>query len=118
MAIGSSISPPVEIVTLRVSATGSLPQPAFNKLGAGTPVEQCVTGTTRVAFETGEVECPVYDREAMGAGAKVSGPAVFRQIDTTIVLLPGQTATIDDHGCMIIRETDEDSALIGKELAA
>lgn len=95
---------PVEIVTLRVTASGALPRPDFPEIGAGRPVAECIVGTTRIAFENGAVDCPVYDREAMGAGAEVTGPAIFRQLDTTIVLLPAQVATIDRHGCMIIRD--------------
>jgi N-methylhydantoinase A len=95
---------PVEIVTLRASAAGSLPHPDFPEIGPGRPVGECVVGTTRIAFECGAADCPVYDREAMGAGAEVRGPAIFRQLDTTILLLPDQVATIDPHGCMIIRD--------------
>jgi N-methylhydantoinase A len=95
---------PVEIVTLRVSATGSLPQPTMPEIGPGRPVEDCITGYTRISFAKAEIDCPVYDREAMGAGARVGGPAVFRQMDTTILLLAGQTATIDRFGCLIIGE--------------
>ncbi|BAI96713.1 5-oxoprolinase [Sphingobium sp. TA15] len=97
---------PVEIVTLRVSATGTLPHPHFPRIGSGQPPEACITGKMRVAFEAGSLDCPIYDREAMGAGAQVAGPAIFRQVDTTILLLPGQTATIDPHGCMIIHDHD------------
>jgi len=95
---------PVEIVTLRVSAVGALPPPVFPKIGAGGDPAACIIGSSRVLFEAAPVDCPVYDRERLGAGDKVAGPAIFRQIDTTIVLLPGQTAMVDDHGCMIIRE--------------
>jgi N-methylhydantoinase A len=95
---------PVEIVTLRASAAGSLPHPDFPEIGPGRPVGECVVGTTRIAFETAVADCPVYDREVMGAGAEVRGPAIFRQLDTTIVLLPDQVATIDPHGCMIIQD--------------
>jgi len=95
---------PVEIVTLRVSAIGHIPPPSFPEIGPGRPPAECVVGTTQVAFESGTVDCPIYDREALGAGAVVAGPAIFRQLDTTILLLSGQEATIDPHGCMIIRD--------------
>jgi N-methylhydantoinase A len=83
---------------------GALPLPVFPKIGAGGDPAACIIGSSRVLFEAAPVDCPVYDRERLGAGDKVAGPAIFRQIDTTIVLLPGQTAMVDDHGCLIIRE--------------
>jgi len=98
---------PVDIVTLRVSATGRLPQPNFPKLGKGRPVQECVTGRTRIFEDGAKVDCLIYDRQAMGAGAEVRGPAIFHQIDTTVLLLKGQTANIEDNGCMIIRESGE-----------
>lgn len=99
---------PVEIVTLRVSAQGKLPQPNFPPIGPGDPPDQCIVGRSQIAFEGEPVDCPVYDRELLGAGAVVAGPAIFRQVDTTILVLPEQTATIDDYGCIIIKDHQND----------
>ena len=38
-------------------------------------------------------------------GAVLSGPAVVEQPETTTVVLPGWTATVDDHGNLIIERT-------------
>jgi N-methylhydantoinase A len=43
----------------------------------------------------GFVACPVYDRERLGPGHRIAGPAVIEQMDATTVLLPGQTAVVD-----------------------
>ncbi|MDH3738596.1 MAG: hydantoinase/oxoprolinase family protein, partial [Alphaproteobacteria bacterium] len=44
------------------------------------------------------VDTPVYDGVALGAGAVLDGPAIIEQPGTTIVLLTGQAARIDDFG--------------------
>jgi len=45
---------------------------------------------------------PLYDRAVLGAGAVVSGPAVLEQIDSTTVLGPGQQATVDSYGNLVV----------------
>ncbi len=41
------------------------------------------------------VDCPVYDRGLLRPGNVISGPAIIEQMDATIVVLPGQRATVD-----------------------
>jgi len=48
-----------------------------------------------LAETRGLVTCPVYDRERLGPGHRLTGPAVVEQMDATTVLLPGQTAIVD-----------------------
>ena len=48
---------------------------------------------------------PIYDRRCLGAGARIEGPAIVRQLDSTTVLFPGQTAEVHSYGSMIVRET-------------
>jgi 5-oxoprolinase (ATP-hydrolysing)/N-methylhydantoinase A len=43
------------------------------------------------------------DRETLGAGAVVRGPAIVEQLDTTTVVPPGQRATVDRVGNLVIR---------------
>jgi N-methylhydantoinase A len=50
----------------------------------------------------GFVDCPVYDRYRLGAGATVTGPAVIEERETTAVLLAGDRARVDAHGNLII----------------
>ena len=50
----------------------------------------------------GFVDCPVYDRYNLGAGATVMGPAVVEERETTVVLLPEDRGTVDEHGNLII----------------
>jgi N-methylhydantoinase A len=47
------------------------------------------------------VDTPVYDRSTLPAGARVAGPAIIEQLDSTVVVPPGVVAQIDEH--LIIR---------------
>ena len=44
----------------------------------------------------GFVDCPVYDRYALAAGTKLTGPAIVEERESTTVLPPGVTATVDE----------------------
>jgi N-methylhydantoinase A len=55
-----------------------------------------------VFFEDeGWVDCPVYDRAALGTGHVLHGPAVVAQVDATTVVLPAQTFRVDDAANLI-----------------
>ncbi|MBV8169027.1 MAG: hydantoinase/oxoprolinase family protein, partial [Alphaproteobacteria bacterium] len=94
----------VEIVTLRVSAIGRLPVPSLPRLAAGTGAAGAELGRQAVDFDGAPIDCPVYDRGRLGDGDRIAGPAILRQLDTTIVLLPGQDATVDPVGNLIVRD--------------
>ena len=52
---------------------------------------------------TGWTACPCIDRETLGGDAVVRGPAIVEQLDTTTVVPPGQRATVDRVGNLVIR---------------
>lgn len=93
----------VEVVTCRVVATRAAtrvkasPQPL--REGKLTPRE-----TRSVYFETGPgwVDCPVYWRGDLFAGAALDGPAVIEQLDATTVLYPDDAAKVDRYGNILI----------------
>ena len=55
-----------------------------------------------VYFDGAFVETAIYDREAIGAGATIEGPAIIQQADSTAVLDPGAIATSDRLGNLVI----------------
>jgi N-methylhydantoinase A len=95
---------PVEIYQLALQAVGVTPKPALARHeadpDAAAPEPQ---GTRPVHFDEREeaVDTPVYDRGALGAGARVEGPAIIQQLDSTVVVPPGVRAEVDEH--LIIR---------------
>ena len=50
----------------------------------------------------GHRDMPVYDGAVLGARATLKGPALIEQPTTSILILEGQNATIDDYGNMIV----------------
>jgi N-methylhydantoinase A len=47
--------------------------------------------------------CPCLDREQLGVGGVVTGPAIVEQLDATTVVPPGRRATVDRVGNLVIR---------------
>ena len=41
------------------------------------------------------VKTPIYQRKNLGIGAKISGPAIIEQFDSTTVIFPGDELHID-----------------------
>ena len=48
------------------------------------------------------VETPRYERNRLAPGHIIAGPAIIEQMDTTTVIPPGFSATVDPSGNLII----------------
>ena len=48
------------------------------------------------------VEADIYERSTLGAGAVIEGPAIVREPLSTILVAPGQTATVGAYGELVI----------------
>ena len=86
----------VRLVTLRVVAVGKLPRIAqLDRAGAGNAVNP--VGSRRVYLGAWQ-EAPTYAADSLPAGAEISGPAILESDFTTILVWPGDHATIDSMG--------------------
>jgi len=95
---------PVEVVSLRLTCIGRIAKPRPSRLETGGPV---VPKQRRPVYfaEAGEyVDCPIYDRYALPAGAVLTGPVVIEEFDSTTVVHPSFTARVDDTGNLIIEK--------------
>jgi len=94
---------PVEIVTLRVTAAGRVRRFLLPPLDR--PRRPRTRAARRRVFfaDAGWTACPCVERERLGAGAVVTGPAIVEQLDATTVVPPGQRATVDRVGNLVIR---------------
>ena len=93
---------PVELVALRVIATGATPPvDEQHDQGSGTTSDALI-GKSKAYFNGAWIDTPHYDRGKLGAGQRVEGPAIIRQYDTTTVLLPNHYAEGDAHGNLLI----------------
>jgi N-methylhydantoinase A len=94
---------PVEIVTLRVAAAGRVRRFTIPSVDRRRPARTRPT-RRRVYFAgVGWKACPAIDREQLGVGAVVTGPAIVEQLDATTVVPPGRRATVDRVGNLVIR---------------
>ncbi|MEP4032740.1 hydantoinase/oxoprolinase family protein [Roseibium polysiphoniae] len=69
--------------------------------GRKASLEEAVTGHRQVWFD-GWMETPIYWRDHLPLDAVLQGPAIVEQMDTTIVIEPGDTASQDQDGNIII----------------
>jgi len=100
---GHQMESPVQIVNLRVRAVGSTPKPAPNTIAASNG-SSGPKGERDVYLEPGgrPERLPVYDRDALGAGYTLSGPAIVEEPTTTTLIGVGDELTVDDYGNLVI----------------
>ena len=60
------------------------------------------TGTRKVRFGSDIHDTPVYWRDHLPLDATLEGPAIIQQMDTTLLIEPGDTAKGDEHGNIIL----------------
>jgi N-methylhydantoinase A len=95
----------VEIVAWKCEVQGPIPGlDAVYRLRTMTNSKQALRGHRPVYLpeDGGHIECPVYDRYALAAGATVNGPALIEEVESTCVLAPGDVANIDEQLNLVI----------------
>jgi len=94
---------PIEILTLRVAAIGSMLKPNMTQIETVSPK----LGTTErhVYFEeTNDYQrTPIYQRPSLEKDSTVAGPAIIEEMDSTTVVRPGQSAVIDGFGNICLK---------------
>ncbi|QIN79908.1 hydantoinase/oxoprolinase family protein [Rubrobacter marinus] len=92
----------VELVNLRLVATVPVEKPALEE---GPQERDAEAGRRGASFDEGGaslVEVPVLDREGMGRGSEVSGPAIVEFGEATCVVRPGWRGTVDGVGTLVL----------------
>ena len=91
----------VRLVTLRVSAVGKLPRIAqLGQAESGNPPDP--VGSRRIYLGQWQ-DAPTYAADGLPAGADISGPAILESEFTTILVWPGDHATVDAMGGVELR---------------
>jgi N-methylhydantoinase A/oxoprolinase/acetone carboxylase beta subunit len=97
---GHSTRAAVKIVNVRSVHQAAAPTPAIVKQAHDPrPKGQ---RSIRVAGFTVPVQATVVARDSLSAGDVVEGPAIVEQLDTTVLIEPGWTATIHASGHMVL----------------
>ena len=87
----------IEFVNYGVDSVGVAPAMATRRWAAGADVAPRTRRMTWCPQSCRMVSTPVYDGPALPAHAQVTGPAIIEHPGTTIVVLAGQTASIDEQ---------------------
>ena len=86
----------VRLITLRVAAVGKLPRIAqLDRTDAGAVASP--TGSRRVYLGQWH-DAPTYAADSLPAGTEIAGPAVLESEFTTVLVWPGDRATVDSMG--------------------
>ena len=94
----------IEIVNFKVTAVADSPIPDLPRIEkAGAPPEALRHRT--VTFRQGDIDVPVYDRDALRAGHAMTGPLLVEESASVTVICPGQTLSVDDYGHLLIENT-------------
>lgn len=95
---------PVEIVNLRIVALGLIQKPDLPRIDRKGSLDEARKPSRRVWFrDVGFVDTGIYERQKLGVGAAVDGPAIIEQPDTTTVMPTGTRCTVDDYGNLVIQ---------------
>jgi N-methylhydantoinase A len=99
----SFIEQPLEIVNWKVRASG--PLPLLSEMGIiltapSTEAPRQALKARRQAYSPSKndyAECPVYDRYALEVGARLTGPALIEENESTCVIGDGDGVTVDEY---------------------
>ncbi len=100
----SSADAAVEVVNIRIRAvageSSAKPKRIARQAGKPAPVS---SGRVLVGGRTRTV--PIYDRDSLGAGARIRGPIVVVELSSTAYVAPEFTMRVDDFGNLQLEAT-------------
>ena len=95
-----------QVVNVKTTVSGRRPDISLTELidasGRASNAEAAQTGTRLVWFNGGWHETRIFDREALPLNTKITGPAVLEQMDTMVLIEPGDQACSDKDGNILI----------------
>lgn len=98
---GFTLEVEVELVTIRVEATGHAAERKTPDLASGhtvTSVEHTQIAGTPV---------PIVERASLGAGARLDGPMILTQLDTTTLIAADWTGLVQPSGAILLTLKDD-----------
>ena len=93
-----------EIVMIRavVKARSSLKADLDEVSSEQTSLDDAKIHDTKFYYEGDWHEAGIFARSKLGVGTDVPGPAIVQEMDSTTLVLPGHTATVDKVGNLLI----------------
>jgi N-methylhydantoinase A len=111
-AFGVALDTPIELVTVQARVSRLVDKLDFARVGPAPTGAGRTDGDARRALAGereawfppgGTTPAAVYDWPLLGPGAGLAGPAIVQGPDTTVVIPPGRTATVDAHRNLVVR---------------
>jgi len=104
----AAVDEPVQLVTIRLEASGIVAKPDLPRVPSEGSPDAARIGTRNCYMpeNDGWADVPLYDRDRLPATARVDGPVILEQMDSTTVVLPGQSADVDEFGNLIVTENE------------
>jgi N-methylhydantoinase A/oxoprolinase/acetone carboxylase beta subunit len=94
---------PVEFVNFRAVHAFPLPRPTVTPAARATGTLAEAQVGERPAYFGRFVPTAIYERSRLPLGARLAGPAIVEQTDSTTVIPPGVTALVDEAGNLRLR---------------
>jgi N-methylhydantoinase A len=94
---------PVEMVNMRLGIIGKRAKLAFPRLGKARAAKAAHHRDVYFTDSTKPVRCPVYQRDALAAGTRITGPAIVQELGTTTVLFKGDDGKVAPSGELVIK---------------
>lgn len=103
---------PVEIVTLRIRATGSTDRPerARSELGSELPAPESILQESTISIEGEKLPARFYSRNKLSPGNRLEGPAVVVEYSSTTLVPQGYQARVDEWFNLLISERDRSAS--------
>jgi N-methylhydantoinase A len=87
----------IELVNFGVDAIGNVPKPVAAPWARGGFIEPRERRMAWCPTHRDKVSTPIYDGPGLPAATELAGPVIIEHPGTTIVVLAGQSARIDEH---------------------
>ena len=95
----------ITFVNLRLAAVGTIPKLTYQAEPLGeNRAEDAVRTIRKVYFGDRFVDTKIYRREKLNPGCRFSGPALIEEYASTIVVQPGDTASVDAYRNIIAKQ--------------
>lgn len=99
------INQDLEVANIRLVGIGKIKKIANENSGTAKFEDIKPVGKRNVYFDSSFYETLIYNRSSLNTKTSIVGPAIIEQLDSTIIVFPGQTAVTDPTGNLIINLT-------------
>lgn len=92
----------IEVTAARLQASGLSQAPDLRWRGGQAAMPAPIKAAEVWLDGSGPVQTACYARESLGAGLRFQGPALFFQLDSTLMVAAGWQAAVDSYGNLIL----------------